>query len=492
MKHKKFKYKWISLALITAVATTGISAILISCKDNPRKEVEKLKDQLNKNENQTQRPTFSKPSVTLEANTKLIKKADNKYELKLKISNANNKLVKVQLVSQVVATSSNNNLISDFANVNNGEVTAVFSNLDEDTSYNLKSISLYANKADTNPLIIKLSQSTKATQLTVLKADNHDNHTDHKDHDHSNHKMDQPNKNDSKKEAEKPPVENPKASAPVATGEYKISFANPNNVIYQKGGKWYIKLKIENGEGHTGLVQVVSSSGSINTKNAVIKDNILNAEFSGLAFQGTIKPNRKYKLKRIDITDIKGNKTEIRNFDPSISGEITPTTKLQNDNHLQSVQSGNSGTSNMDATNINNSISNYDTIPVGGLVLDKQEDKENTIIHINEQGKYVVPVLLEQGVQGYYPLVNFSNTIHNEDDAKTGNTDLTEYKVESASPGTTKRINLEIPNNLVEQLEAQDGFKIVYIKSVEWQNEDGDVQKIVDLTSKHLLIKLKV
>lgn len=74
MKHKKFKYKWISLALITAVATTGISAILISCKDNPRKEVEKLKDQLDKNENQTQRPTFSKPSVTLEANTKLIKK----------------------------------------------------------------------------------------------------------------------------------------------------------------------------------------------------------------------------------------------------------------------------------------------------------------------------------------------------------------------------------------------------------------------------------
>lgn len=148
--------------------------------------------------------------------------------------------------------------------------------------------------------------------------------------------MNEPKKNDSKKEddkdsqdkqkqTEKHPSENPKVTAPVAAGEYKISFADPNNVIYQKDNKWYIKLKIENGEGHTGLVQVVSSSGSerINTKNAKIKNNILDVEFTN-SFLGKINPNKKYKLGRIDITNLNGNKIEIRNFDPSISVEITP------------------------------------------------------------------------------------------------------------------------------------------------------------------------
>lgn len=472
MKHKKFKYKWISLALITAVATTGISAILISCKDNPRKEVEKLKDQLDKNENQTQRPTFSKPSVTLEANTKLIKKADNKYELKLKISNANNKLVKVQLVSQVVATSSNNNLISDFANVNNGEVTAVFSNLDEDTSYNLKSISLYANKADKNPLRIELSQSTKATQLTVLKADNHDNHTDHKDHDHSNHKMNEPKKNDSKKEAEKPPVENSKASAPVATGEYKISFADPNNVIYQKGGKWYIKLKIENGEGHRASVQLKGSTGNIDSTTAEIKDNILEAELKKSLFSTSIRPGKKYKLGRIDITNQDGKKTEIRSFDSSISGEIIPMVITQ--------QSNNSNIKNSNKTTVG-SIAAKDT----GIWFENNNTEVDATL---SNGKYSFKAYIEKAVKGSPTLTISKNKNNSNKRNDTFNASLKDIEV--PEPGKGELQDIEIPDYLLKnQIEDEDGKK-VYITQLQYLNDDLEPIKTINLSSKVLIVKI--
>lgn len=185
---KKFKNKkWISIALATTLAAAGISALAIACHDTKEKDGTQPENGKNaqppkngssrNNQKQViiqpkqpnQNNLDKKPVVTLDANTKLIKRTDNKYELKFNITNEENKLVKVELTPVISATSSTSSIFSDFATVSNQRVTAVFSNLDEKTNYLVKSINVYNSKQDNKPVKIELDSKTTSLKLTFDK-----------------------------------------------------------------------------------------------------------------------------------------------------------------------------------------------------------------------------------------------------------------------------------------------------------------------------------
>ncbi|AJQ45119.1 hypothetical protein JM47_00385 [Ureaplasma diversum] len=490
MKIKKIKYKWMSLAIATTVAAAGISAVLISCTDKTKGGENKKTTPASPTNKQT-----AAPSVSLDSNSKLTKRADNKYELKLKITNADSKLVKVELTSQ--STNTNNSLISDLVTVTSGSATVVFNSLDENTSYSLKKVSVYATNTDTNPTNVELSQSLKATQITVLKSNEEHDHSSHMGHNGSGSSpiVGNGNTNQKGKEIEggaegtnkgdrdqlqgdqAPGNPQPDAGA-SKTGEYKIGFVDPKKVIYQEGGKWWVELKVDGAEGFTGLVQVINSAGTqINTKNATIKNGILKAEFAGLLFQSSIKPNKQYRLSRIDITDKQDKKTEIRNFDPTISGEITSVPqrgagKQQADS--PSVQSNPGSTS----TNTGDSSKG------SGVWF---ENNKPEVTAISKGGKLSFNVYIENAVVGTPTLtmsvVKGSSSINNT--AKTE--DLAD--IEKVEQGKGTKYTVEIPSYLLEKLTAEtDGSKKVYLTKIEWLGEDLTPVKSEDLSSKGLVV----
>ncbi|KEZ22693.1 hypothetical protein [Ureaplasma diversum] len=186
MKMNKMKHrKWLSIALGTTLVAAGISALAFSCrteggkdgtikKTNPTtpKDVDPKTVVKTGGSKQTTPVTQPKKStVSLDSDTKLTKK-DNKYELKLNITNADNKFVKVELTATsnapVVATNSNT-ITSEFGTVKNGKVTVQFSNLDDKMDYKVKSVSLYQTKEDTKPVKVELATKVSDQKIQLEK-----------------------------------------------------------------------------------------------------------------------------------------------------------------------------------------------------------------------------------------------------------------------------------------------------------------------------------
>ncbi|KEZ23199.1 hypothetical protein [Ureaplasma diversum] len=482
MKIKKIKYKWMSLAIATTVAAAGISAVLISCTDKTKGGENKKTTPASPTNKQT-----AAPSVSLDSNSKLTKRADNKYELKLKITNADSKLVKVELTSQ--STNTNNSLISDLVTVTSGSATVVFNSLDENTSYSLKKVSVYATNTDTNPTNVELSQSLKATQITVLKSNEEHDHSSHMGHNGSGSSPVVGNGNTNNKEKGKQQgteetnkggsdqLQGDQAPANPQAGDsegYKISFVDPNMVIFQKNKKWYIQLRVDVPDGFKGSVQVTSEKQPLNTKAVTIKNKILEAEFSGPSFLGTIKPNKKYKLGRVNITDLEGKEKEIRHFDSSISNEITPVVE----------GGGSAGSSKPVVQNdpANNPSSSTNAKDGNGVWF---ENNATEITATLKDGKYTFKAYVEKKVSGT-PSLAISKPKSSGGFKEIGKVEFKD--VSTPEPGKGDLQEIEIPQYIVKEFTKNDQENKAHLTKLEFLNEDLDVVETIDLSSKGLVV----
>ncbi|KEZ23198.1 hypothetical protein [Ureaplasma diversum] len=170
MQTKNIK-KTILLATISILSTATFVPIVVSCTTEPKAVYLKDNDQTNNvdpnNSSNSNNIIKLEPNIAISNNTKLVKNINNKYELRLIISNANNQFVKLKLKP----TNSEQLVESELVNVVDNVAVLIFNQLDTNQQYNIESVFVYKTKTDNDPYEIALLPATKKINISFLKTD---------------------------------------------------------------------------------------------------------------------------------------------------------------------------------------------------------------------------------------------------------------------------------------------------------------------------------
>lgn len=174
MKLKKNNKKIGLLATLSILASVSFIPIIVACSSEPKAHflADDNINNNNNNNNSINQITVLEPNIAINNETKLTKNLDNKYQLNLLVTNANNKFIKVTLKSNIANTSTNNLIQSEFAQITNNAATVIFSELDESKQYSIDSVSIYKTKTDNDPYQVQLLPITKKTVIEFLKTNN--------------------------------------------------------------------------------------------------------------------------------------------------------------------------------------------------------------------------------------------------------------------------------------------------------------------------------
>ncbi|AJQ45120.1 hypothetical protein JM47_00390 [Ureaplasma diversum] len=170
MQTKNIK-KTILSATISILSTATFVPIVVSCATEPKavylKDNDQTKDIDPNNSSNSNNIVKLEPNIAISNNTKLVKNINNKYELRLIISNANNQFVKLKLKP----TNSDQLVESELVNVVDNVAVLIFNQLDTNQQYNIESVFVYKTKTDNDPYEIVLLPATKKINISFLKTD---------------------------------------------------------------------------------------------------------------------------------------------------------------------------------------------------------------------------------------------------------------------------------------------------------------------------------
>lgn len=170
MQTKNIK-KTILSATISILSTATFVPIVVSCATEPKavylKDNDQTKDIDPNNSSNSNNIVKLEPNIAISNNTKLVKNINNKYELRLIISNANNQFVKLKLKP----TNSDQLVESELVNVVDNVAVLIFNQLDTNQQYNIESVFVYKTKTNNDPYEIVLLPATKKINISFLKTD---------------------------------------------------------------------------------------------------------------------------------------------------------------------------------------------------------------------------------------------------------------------------------------------------------------------------------